>query len=141
MKPADMICFALYSSAHAIQHVYRPGLDALGLTYPQYLAMSVLWSAEGPVTVGRLGERLFLDSSTMTPLLKRLEKAGLIERRRAQSDERRVEIFLTDAGRAMEASVGPVRETVGAACDMDEGELARMRQMLNELAANLRKAS
>ncbi len=98
----DQLCFALYSASHLMTKAYRPMLSALGLTYPQYLALLVLWEADD-LTVGALGERLFLDSGTLTPLLKRMEAQGLVERRRDPADERQVRIRLTEAGRALEA--------------------------------------
>ncbi|KAA2211543.1 MarR family winged helix-turn-helix transcriptional regulator [Teichococcus oryzae] len=96
----SLLCFALHSTAHAIQRANKPLLDALGLTYPQYLVMVVLWAEDGQ-TVGGIGERLFLESSTLTPLLKRLQAAGLVERRRDSQDERQVRIHLTEAGHAL----------------------------------------
>lgn len=96
-----MLCFAIHSTAHAIQRAYKPFLDRLGLTYPQYLVMVVLWAQDGR-TVGNIGEQLFLDSSTLTPLLKRLESAGLVTRARDPEDERQVRIQLTEAGRALQ---------------------------------------
>ena len=93
----NQICFAVYSAAHAFNRVYKPLLDRLGLTYPQYLVMLVLWERDG-VPVKEIGERLFLDSGTLTPLLKRLEQAGLIKRTRSTEDERQVLIGLTVAG-------------------------------------------
>ncbi|MDQ1081064.1 MarR family winged helix-turn-helix transcriptional regulator [Pseudoroseomonas cervicalis] len=96
-----MLCFAIHSTAHAIQRAYKPFLDRLGLTYPQYLVMVVLWEQDSR-TVGSIGEKLFLDSSTLTPLLKRLEAAGLVSRARDPQDERQVRIQLTEAGRALQ---------------------------------------
>ncbi len=93
----EQLCFALYAASRRMTAIYRPLLEALGLTYPQYLVMMVLWERDG-LTVRELGERLQLDSGTLTPLLKRLEQAGLLGRRRRQSDEREVEITLTDTG-------------------------------------------
>ena len=98
----DQLCFALYSASHLMTRAYRPMLAAIGLTYPQYLAMLVLWEADD-LTVGALGERLFLDSGTLTPLLKRLEALGHVERRRDPADERQVRVRLTESGRALEA--------------------------------------
>ena len=98
------LCFAMYSASRAATAAYRPMLDELGLTYPQYLVMLVLWE-EQPRSVRELGEELGLDSGTLSPLLKRLEALGLVERRRSAADERRVEVFLTDAGTAL--SAGP----------------------------------
>src|SRR5436190_16074857 len=94
----NQLCFSLYSASLAMTKLYKPLLDEIGLTYPQYLAMLVLWERDG-LMVSELGERLYLDSGTLTPLLKRLEAAGLIARIRAVEDERRVHITLTAAGR------------------------------------------
>ena len=94
----NQICFAVYSTAHAFNRVYKPLLDKLGLTYPQYLVMLVLWERDG-VPVKDIGERLFLDSGTLTPLLKRLEAAELVKRTRSTEDERQVLIALTPQGR------------------------------------------
>ena len=96
----NQLCFALYSASLAMTKLYKPLLDALGLTYPQYLVMLSLWERDG-LTVSELGERLFLDSGTLTPLLKRLEAAGLLVRLRDVQDERRVRITLTGQGRAL----------------------------------------
>lgn len=98
----NQVCFALYSASLAMTKLYKPLLDAIGLTYPQYLVMLVLWEQDG-VTVSELGERLFLDSGTLTPLLKRLEGAGLLSRLRDAADERRVLIRLTADGRQLKA--------------------------------------
>ena len=100
LPPPQMLCFALYSAAHAMQAAYKPLLDPLGLTYPQYLALSALWAEDGQ-TVGQIGAALMLDSNTLTPLLKRLEQAGWVTRRRDAADERQVRLTLTDAGRAL----------------------------------------
>ena len=94
----NQICFAVYSAAHAFNRVYKPLLDRLGLTYPQYLVMLSLWERDG-VPLKDIGERLFLDSGTLTPLLKRLETAGLVKRTRSTEDERQVLIALTPQGR------------------------------------------
>src|SRR6201995_1466873 len=97
LKLDNQICFAIYSAAHAFNRVYKPLLDRLGLTYPQYLVMLVLWERDG-VPVKDIGERLFLDSGTLTPLLKRLEAAELIKRTRSTEDERQLMIALTAKG-------------------------------------------
>ena len=106
-KPADQslrlenqFCFALYSTSLAMTKIYKPILDAIHLTYPQYLVMLVLWEEDG-LTVSEIGERLFLDSGTLTPLLKRLEATGLLARLRDTEDERRVRIKLTAAGNSL----------------------------------------
>lgn len=100
MKLGDFLCFAVYSAGHAFNRVYKPLLDRLGLTYPQYLVMVLLWERDDQ-TVGELGEQLFLESSTLTPLLKRLEALGHVERNRDRADERQVRVRLTDRGRAL----------------------------------------
>src|SRR5580698_1903142 len=97
----NQVCFAIYSTAHAFNRIYKPLLDRLGLTYPQYLVMLVLWERDD-VAVKEIGERLFLDSGTLTPLLKRLEAADLIKRTRSTEDERQVLIALTAKGRALQ---------------------------------------
>jgi DNA-binding MarR family transcriptional regulator len=107
LPPPQMLCFALYSAAHAMQAAYKPLLDPLGLTYPQYLALAALWDQDGQ-TVGQLGATLFLESNTLTPLLKRLEQAGWIARHRDSGDERQVRLSLTDQGRALKARAAPV---------------------------------
>ncbi|WP_425099889.1 MarR family winged helix-turn-helix transcriptional regulator [Tropicibacter sp. S64] len=109
LAPKDMLCFALYSTSHAMQQSYRPLLEELGLTYPQYLVMAALWREDG-VTMGALGRDVKLTSNTLTPLVKRLEARGLITRSRGTADERQVRIDLTEAGRALQSPA----ETVGA---------------------------
>ncbi|MDO9709824.1 MarR family winged helix-turn-helix transcriptional regulator [Paracraurococcus lichenis] len=98
----QFLCFAIHSAAQAVGRANKPMLDALGLTYPQFLVMLVLW-AEDDQTVGRIGDRLFLESNTLTPLLKRLEAAGYVTRQRCPEDERQVRICLTERGRALRA--------------------------------------
>ncbi|WP_420406255.1 MarR family winged helix-turn-helix transcriptional regulator [Nisaea sp.] len=114
----DMLCFALYKAHHAMNRVYKPLLGELGLTYPQYLVLLALWERDDQ-NVGQLGALLHLESNTLTPLLKRLETAGLVHRRRAANDERQVLVSLTETGRAMqERSQGVtqcVLETLGMA--------------------------
>jgi len=134
------LCFALYSSSLAMTKIYKPLLAPLGLTYPQYLVMLVLWEADGP-SVSQLGQRLSLDSGTLTPLLKRLEALGHIERRRASDDERRVDIFLTPAGRKLRelALDIPSQLACASACELDEvialtQRLTQLRQQLNRAA-------
>ncbi len=100
LKIDNFICFALYSAGHAFTRLYKPLLDPMGLTYPQYLVMAVLWEKDGR-TVGEIGEKLLLESSTLTPLLKRLEAAGMVRRTRDQVDERVVRIQLTPKGAAL----------------------------------------
>ncbi|MFC5496161.1 MarR family winged helix-turn-helix transcriptional regulator [Caenimonas terrae] len=130
----NQLCFALYSASLAMTKLYKPLLSELGLTYPQYLAMLVLWERDG-LTVSELGERLFLDSGTLTPLLKRLEAAGLIARIRALDDERRVHVTLTAAGRKLKARAAKVPGCIVEAvqCPLpDIVSLTRQVQALRE---------
>src|ERR1700750_2065706 len=136
----NQICFAVYSAAHAFTRVYKPLLDRLGLTYPQYLVMLVLWERDD-VPVKDIGERLFLDSGTLTPLLKRLEKAQLIKRTRSREDERQVLIALTPQGQALQDKAKAVPQSILAAtaCSVAElstikNELVALRDRLNEAA-------
>jgi MarR family transcriptional regulator, organic hydroperoxide resistance regulator len=136
------LCFALYATSLAMTKLYKPLLDPLGLTYPQYLVMLVLWEHQGPGPgVGEIGERLALDSGTLTPLLKRLEQAGLLLRLRDASDERRVRVALTAAGRALRARAASVPPAVAAASGCSLGELreltAQLQGLRQKLAAHL----
>lgn len=108
----NQLCFALYDASRAVIRSYGPLLADLGLTYPQYLTMLVLWEADAPVTVGDLGARLHLDSGTLTPLLKRLEQVGYVTRRRDPADERRVLVELTSEGAARRAEAACVPEQI-----------------------------
>ena len=130
------LCFALYSSSLAMTKLYKPLLEPLGLTYPQYLAMLVLWEGDG-VTVSQLGERLMLDSGTLTPLLKRLEAAGLVQRLRDSADERRVLLQLTREGRALKRRALAVPEAVACAAGCELDELASLTARLKTLRAQL----
>jgi DNA-binding MarR family transcriptional regulator len=138
----EQLCFALYSASRAVIRAYAPLLEPLGLTYPQYLVLLVLWDGDG-ISVSELGDRLALDSGTLTPLLKRLEHQGAVERRRADEDERVVRIHLTPAGRALRGKARKVPAEL--ACRMgyeldDERsmrELARLRDELIALARRL----
>ena len=127
------LCFALYGAANRVTRLYRPLLDALGLTYPQYLAMLVLWE-ESPRTVGALGAALDLESSTLTPLLKRLEAQGLVARRRDPGDERRVIVALTDAGAALRDQARSVPHDILCQLNLPLAELADLRERLKGLA-------
>lgn len=132
----QQLCFALYSASLAMTKVYRPLLDELELTYPQYLVMLALWERDG-ASVGEIGEQLTLDSGTLTPLLKRLETAGWLQRQRSQGDERRVEVHLTDAGRALkeQARSLPTRIAATTGCSLDE--LRSLTQRLQDLRRSL----
>ena len=122
----NQLCFAVYSTAHAFNRVYKPLLDGLGLTYPQYLVMLVLWERDD-VPVKEIGERLFLDSGTLTPLLKRLETAGLIRRTRSKQDERQVLIALTARGEALREKAKLLPEAILAASACSVGELSALK--------------
>ena len=128
------ICFPLYAATNLIGRLYRPVLDQLDLTYPQYLVMLVLWERE-PQTVGALGARLYLDSGTLTPLLKRMQVAGLVDRRRDAQDERRVLISLTDKGRALRALAIHVPETMADGFKPDG--LDELRKTVSDLVSLL----
>ncbi len=130
------LCFLLYSSTHAMVRVYKPVLDSLGLTYPQYLVMLLLWEAEG-WTVNALGERLGLDSGTLTPLLRRMETKGLVKRARDAQDERRVRVGITEAGRALKGRAGVVPQAMRCALGLPDAELAALRATLAELSRRL----
>lgn len=129
LKLDQQVCFALYAASRAVTQLYRPVLDALGLTYPQYLVMLVLWE-RGATTVKELGTALELDSGTLSPLLKRLAGAGLVTRRRHSADERSVEIHLTEEGAALRARAAKVPRKIAGATGMDLTELAALRQNL-----------
>ena len=134
LKLDSMLCFAVYAAGHAFTRFYKPRLDALGLTYPQYLVFLVLWEQDG-LTVKALGEKLFLDSGTITPLVKRLEARGLLRRQRDDEDERQVRIFLTSEGRALRAKALAVPLAVGKALGeqaVEAGDLRRSLQQLRE---------
>ena len=133
---SNQICFAIYSTAHAFNRVYKPLLDRLGLTYPQYLVMLVLWERDG-VPVKDIGERLFLDSGTLTPLLKRLEAAQLIKRTRNTADERQVLIALTPQGQALKEKAMTVPQSILAASACSIAELSAMKNDLVTLRDRL----
>ena len=129
----DQLCYAIYSAGIAIQRTYKPWLDALGLTYPQYLVLNLLWAEDGQL-VGRLAERLALESSTLTPLLQRLEAAGLVNRTRDPANARQVIVALTDAGRAMQQKAG----CLGAALLEASGQSPEALNALNDKVRTLR---
>ncbi|KCZ95172.1 MarR family transcriptional regulator [Hyphomonas hirschiana VP5] len=131
------LCFAIYSAGLAFNRVYKPLLEPLGLTYPQYLVMVALWEAEGQ-TVSELGEHLFLESNTLTPLLKRLEAAGLVSRARAKADERQVLVSLTDKGRHLLAEASCVPEQILQATGLTVDQLTLLQRSLSGLRDNLR---
>ena len=135
-RMADFMCFAIYSTNLAYSRVYKPVLDALGLTYPQYLAIIALWEQDQQ-TVKALSEKLFLEPSTVTPMLKRLEAMGYVRRERDKEDERNVRISLTDAGRALrEKGLGFGKQTV-AASGLSPEEFPQLQKAIVRLRDNL----
>jgi MarR family transcriptional regulator, organic hydroperoxide resistance regulator len=130
----QMICFELYAASRAMTALYRPVLDDAGLTYPQYLVMRVLWH-RGPVTVRDLGHHLNLDSGTLSPLLKRLETQGMIRRERGTTDERTVEVHLTDTGTALEQQVQDVPAQIICALDLNLDEYRQLHHLLGRIRA------
>ncbi|WP_371433089.1 MarR family winged helix-turn-helix transcriptional regulator [Novosphingobium sp.] len=133
------LCFSVYAAGLAFNRLYKQVLDRFGLTYPQYLVLVALRQRDGR-TVSELGEALFLESNTLTPLIKRLEAAGLVERRRDTRDERVVRVSLSDAGRALAIDIECVPPQIGEAIGIDHARLGQMAQTLDELAAGLRRA-
>jgi DNA-binding MarR family transcriptional regulator len=136
------LCFPLYAASNLLTRLYRPLLDELGLTYPQYLVMLVLWQ-QAPASVGELSEKLYLDSGTLTPLLKRLEAAGLVRRQRSAVDERRVEVSLTPNGEALKKRALQVPGAMACRIGMDNerfiglrAELQALMQLLGEAQSN-----
>ena len=125
----DQLCFALYAASRAMTARYRPLLDAVGLTYPQYLVMMLLWEEDNQ-TVGQLGARLSLDSGTLSPLLKRLTSAGLVTRHRRVEDERSVSIALTEAGRSLREKADAISEEIICALDLDRVEFKELKAKL-----------
>jgi len=132
----QQLCFALYSTTHAMSKLYRRLLRRLRLTYPQYLVMLILWERD-QLTVSEIGARLFLDSATLTPLLKRLETVGLLGRERSERDERQVIVSLSRAGQALKRKAEEVPEGVFCAAQCSPEELHAIKRSLEQLRANL----
>ena len=135
----NQFCFALYSASHAMTKTYKPMLDQLGLTYPQYLVMLVLWEQDA-IRVKEIGARLFLDSGTLTPLLKRLEANGLVSRNRDPHDERQVRIVLSPQGRALRQAAQTIPQQVLCASGQQVAALGKMRAELAQVRDDLFKA-
>lgn len=138
MKLDNFLCFAVYSANHAFTRVYKPLLEALDLTYPQYLVMVLLWDNDDQ-TVGSLGEKLFLESSTLTPMLKRLEAAGYISRVRDKADERQVRVQLTDIGRSLRQKATGVPRGLMDVMHLSAEDLERLRFEVSSLRNTLLK--
>ena len=134
----ELACFALYSASRAVTGFYRPLLDRLGLTYPQLLVLMALWDEDGR-SVSAIGEALFLDSGTVSPLVKRLEASGLVERRRERHDERRVTVHLTEAGAALETEGCEVPKALGEVSDLTVEEILDLRDRLNKLTDSIHR--
>ena len=128
----DQLCYSIYSAGMAIQRAYKPLLDGLGLTYPQYLVLNVLWRQDRQ-SVGRLADQIGLESSTLTPLLKRLETAGIVQRTRNPENERQVIVALTDAGRALESKAGCLGAALIAASGQTPADLGRLNAEVRRL--------
>lgn len=138
LKLENQICFPLYVIAKEITGLYRPFLDELDITYPQYLVMMVLWEQNG-MTVSCIGEKLYLDSGTLTPLLKRLEAKGLITRKRKKDDERVVEICVTEAGKQLKSRACSVPEKIIASTKVDPEDLIRLKESVQNIIKTLKE--
>ncbi len=133
------LCFAIYSASHAFTRAYRSLLDPLGLTYPQYLVLLVLWERDG-LRVKEIGARLYLDSGTLTPLLKRLEASGYVSRVRETGDERQVSVRLTSAGRALEKKALSIPEDLQCMTGLAGSEVASLTEQVARLRDGLQRA-
>ena len=131
------LCLPLYAAARGVTRRYTEQLADVGLTYPQYVAMLALWDAGTPLTVGEIGERLHLDSGTMTPVLKRLEAAGYVTRQRDAEDERRVLVHVTAAGEELRTRVAGVPECVWSGAGLDASDARQLRALLDRLLGGL----
>ena len=136
LKLDAMLCFAVYAAGHAFTRFYKPRLDVLGLTYPQYLVFLVLWEGDG-ITIKALGDTLFLDSGTITPMVKRLEARGLVQRARDEKDERQVRVTLTPEGRALREQALAVPLAVGTALGGNPSDGDALRDSLHLLRQRL----
>lgn len=136
----EQLCFALYSTSRAMTSWYRPLLETLGLTYPQYLVLLVLWE-RGESSVTGIGQALHLETGTLSPLLKRLEAGGFVTRTRQIDDERSVLVGLTERGRALEAHAADVQHAVSAATGLSDAEIATLLDALQVLGGSLRAAA
>jgi DNA-binding MarR family transcriptional regulator len=136
----EFLCFAIYSTGFAFNRIYRRPLGRLGLTYPQFLVMAALWGRDG-VAVGALGAKLWLDTNTLTPLLKRLEAVGLIVRERSKEDERKVIVSLTEKGSAMRSEVGEILRCTFVSADMPAVDFAKLTRDIQALRRNLERAA
>ncbi|OUD10711.1 MarR family transcriptional regulator [Marivivens niveibacter] len=134
----EMICFDVYAANLAVGRLYKPLLDELGLTYPQYLALMILWEKDGRA-IGEISGILGLESSTLTPLIKRMEATGLVTRRRDDKDERRVHVFLTDAGRKIETERLRLTQCVADATGLSFDEFVQLQGLLRKMRKAIQK--
>lgn len=132
MKLAKQLCFPLYAAARNVTGLYTPWLKPLGLTYTQYLVFLVLWEKDG-VSVTEIGEKLMLDNGTLSPLLKKMERAGYVERRRRREDDRVLEITLTDEGRALQKKAKDIPDKVAGCIDLPAEKARQLYELLYEL--------
>ena len=140
LKLDDQLCFSIYAAGHAFNRFYKPLLAPLGLTYPQYLVLLTLWEEDG-LPLRAIGDRLALDSGTLTPLLKRMEEAGLVRRVRDSADERQVRIHLSLKGKKLEAKAERFPLEIGAAASCSAAELGVLRKLLSRLREDLDAAA
>ena len=138
MKLSNQLCFPLYAAARNVTGLYTPCLRPLGLTYTQYIVFLVLWEKDA-LTVGEIGERLILDNGTLSPLLKKMEQAGYVERRRSQEDERVVVITLTEAGRALQEKAKDIPAQVAGCIDLSPEKAQTLYALLYELLENQKR--
>lgn len=136
----QQLCFAMYSTSLLMTKIYKPMLDQLGLTYPQYLVMLILWEKDG-LALKDIGEQLHIDSGALTPVIKRLEAQGLLTRRRQPDNERTLEICLTTAGWALRPAASEVNRSLGMKCGMAEPEIVALRQQLIALRDRLQRVT
>ena len=137
MKLENQLCFPLYAAAREVTNLYTPWLKPLGLTYTQYIVFLVLWERDG-LSVTEIGEKLMLDNGTLSPLLKKMEQAGYVKRRRSRADDRIVEITLTDAGRALQEQAQDIPLRVAGCIDLPEKKTKQLYFLLYELLDNRR---
>ena len=137
LRLEHQLCFALHNASRAITGCYRPLLDEIGLTYSQYVVMLVLWEHE-TIVLRELGTMLYLDSATLSPMLKRLERAGLVTRERGADDERMLHVTITDAGRRLRQRASAAQQAVEQATGLDQESLAALRDQLNDIATRTR---
>lgn len=138
LKLQNQLCFPLYVIAKEITGLYRPFLDELDITYPQYLVMMVLWENDG-LSVNHIGEKLYLDSGTLTPLLKRLETKGFILRKRKKEDERVVEVFITETGKALKAKACEIPEKIYKKIDVSEQDWIDLKKNVLKILNKIEK--